>query len=318
MTPLGLRQQRGRRRLAGRRLVGRICPAGDSLHRWRGRRRVRGRGFVLEGDRVRRRDPVDEVVDLVVVERPAVGLRPDGHDAVGVTADVAPADRQHVHQVGRVEVPGPGATGRGQCVVELGLVVQRRADATLALGPVALRTVGQEEGVAVGHAGDVLLVLRLGHGARTGDERHALLEEPVDGDEQDDEEDEPERPPPGGAALAHDAGGALFGQLDAMGTLAGVESLQAGRPGARRDQRAIARVGGAGFELPPRSLLAHMHPVGDLGGMTPGWPSATGSGPSVILDVSTVSTPDESTVEAKRSRLRGAGPSPSTLMPRRS
>ena len=60
-----------------------------------------------------------------------------------------------------------------------------------------------------------------------------------------------------------------------------------------------------------------MQPVGVRGGMRPGWPSATGSGPSVILPVLMVRTPTPSTVIEKRSMLRGAGPNwaPSALMP---
>ena len=63
-----------------------------------------------------------------------------------------------------------------------------------------------------------------------------------------------------------------------------------------------------------------MHPVGEVGGMMPGWPTAIGSGPSVILPVSTVSTPSPSTTTPNRSMLRGAGPycGPSALIPRRS
>ena len=51
--------------------------------------------------------------------------------------------------------------------------------------------------------------------------------------------------------------------------------------------------------------------------MRPGWPRAIGSGPSVILPVSSVSTPDPSTVAEKRSMLRGAGPywAPAALIP---
>lgn len=52
----------------------------------------------------------------------------------------------------------------------------------------------------------------------------------------------------------------------------------------------------------------------------PGWPSATGSGPSVILPVLMMSRPSASTRMAKRSMLRGAGPywAPAALIPRRS
>src|SRR5450759_3024725 len=63
-----------------------------------------------------------------------------------------------------------------------------------------------------------------------------------------------------------------------------------------------------------------MQPVGVSGGMIPGWPTAMGSGPRVILPVLTVRTPSASTVAEKRSMLRGAGPycGPSALIPRRS
>ena len=63
-----------------------------------------------------------------------------------------------------------------------------------------------------------------------------------------------------------------------------------------------------------------MQPVGVRGGMIPGWPRATGNGPSVILPVSIDSTPAPSTEMEKRSMLRGAGPywAPSALIPSRS
>ncbi len=63
--------------------------------------------------------------------------------------------------------------------------------------------------------------------------------------------------------------------------------------------------------------LAQMQLPGALAGMSPGWPSGTGSGPRVILLVSTVRTP-LATLLAKRSMLRGAGPSSWILMPSRS
>ncbi len=68
------------------------------------------------------------------------------------------------------------------------------------------------------------------------------------------------------------------------------------------------------------SRAAQMQPVGVRGGMMPGWPRATGSGPSVIFPVSIDRTPPPSTVIEKRSMPRGAGPNcaPSALMPRRS
>ncbi len=62
---------------------------------------------------------------------------------------------------------------------------------------------------------------------------------------------------------------------------------------------------------------SQMQLPGALAGMSPGWPSGTGSGPRVILLVSTVRTP-LATLLAKRSMLRGAGPSSWILMPSRS
>ena len=80
--------------------------------------------------------------------------------------------------------------------------------------------------------------------------------------------------------------------------------------------------GGRLFVWPRRQLaagplLAHMQPMAERGGIRPGWPSATGSGPRVILEVSTVSTPP-ATVWAKRSSERGAGPSSCIFVPSRS
>ena len=82
------------------------------------------------------------------------------------------------------------------------------------------------------------------------------------------------------------------------------------------------RYGGRGLFRPRRqlaagALVAHTQPCGERAGIRPGWPSATGSGPSVIFEVLTVRTPP-STVCAKRSMLRGAGPSSLILMPSRS
>ena len=50
-----------------------------------------------------------------------------------------------------------------------------------------------------------------------------------------------------------------------------------------------------------------MQPVGDLAGMRPGWPSGTGSGPSVILLVSTVSSDGKLTIDTSKITL---GPLP--------
>ncbi len=60
--------------------------------------------------------------------------------------------------------------------------------------------------------------------------------------------------------------------------------------------------------------------LGPAGGMIPGWPMATGRGPSVILPVSMVNTPLPSTLTANLSMLRAAGPNwePSALIPSRS
>src|SRR5215203_3427743 len=49
-----------------------------------------------------------------------------------------------------------------------------------------------------------------------------------------------------------------------------------------------------------------MQPVGERGGSMPGCPTATGSGPRVILPVSTVRTPSLLTLTPKRSIRRGA------------
>src|SRR4051794_34673117 len=51
-----------------------------------------------------------------------------------------------------------------------------------------------------------------------------------------------------------------------------------------------------------------MQPVGVRGGMIPGWPTAIGSGPRVILPVLIERIPSLSTVTPKRSMERGAGP----------
>jgi len=52
-----------------------------------------------------------------------------------------------------------------------------------------------------------------------------------------------------------------------------------------------------------------MQPVELFDAIRPGWPSATGSGPSVSLLVSRVSFPSAPTLTANRSSERGAGPS---------
>ena len=70
-------------------------------------------------------------------------------------------------------------------------------------------------------------------------------------------------------------------------------------------------------ELASPRLVAHMQPVGDLAGMRPGCPSATGSGPRMTRLVSTMRSPSEM-VWGNRSRLRGAGPSCWTFVPSRS
>ena len=129
-------------------------------------------------------------------------------------------------------------------------------------------------------------------------------------------QDGEERDVAGVAALLDDLRRALLRQADGSGPARPAEnrSTSSWSPEATG---AIAAVVLAGRQLAPGALVHHMHPVGDVAGMRPGWPSATGSGPRVILLVSTVRTPF-STVCANRSRLRGAGPSSLTLVPRRS
>ena len=58
----------------------------------------------------------------------------------------------------------------------------------------------------------------------------------------------------------------------------------------------------------PLGSSSQAHPFSTSGGITPGIPRATGSGPSVIVRLSTNSTPSLSTRTANRSMLRGAGP----------
>ena len=73
---------------------------------------------------------------------------------------------------------------------------------------------------------------------------------------------------------------------------------------------AVARAPAAGVEA---QQPVTMQPFSTRGGMIPGWPSATGSGPSVILRVSTVRTPSTSTSIAKRSMP--AGPARTVRLP---
>ncbi len=80
-----------------------------------------------------------------------------------------------------------------------------------------------------------------------------------------------------------------------------------GRDGSR-GVTADAGSSGRGTSSRPLRSSVTRSPASEVAGMSPGWPSATGSGPSVMRDVSTVSTPF-SIVCAKRSRPRGAGPS---------
>src|SRR5439155_1003095 len=70
----------------------------------------------------------------------------------------------------------------------------------------------------------------------------------------------------------------------------------------------------------PATAVHPTQPFGTRGGIRPGWPSTTGSGPRTTLDVSTVSTPAPSTSIGKRSMPCGAGPysTPSALVPSRS
>ena len=102
--------------------------------------------------------------------------------------------------------------------------------------------------------------------------------------------------------LADDLGGPLGRQL---------ERARRRRRGEPLDRCRLGRRSGDGQAL--LGLVAgrighQMQPVGVRGGIRPGWPSATGSGPSVILPVLMVSTPAPSTEIEKRSMPRGAGP----------
>ena len=313
--PIRVAPAGGHGRGVGRRLEVRVAPAAD-LDGLRGRTDLAlgDVGDVGPGRLGRRAQERDELLDLAVVERPD-RLSPDRHHALGIAAHEAAALGEDGLDVQRVEVSGARIAGRRVGVVERHLVVERRPDTALAVHTVTRRAVGLVERIAARDVGDVLLLadpLEIPADAQGG---HADGVEPVERDEEDEQEDGQERDTAGIAALADDLRGALLGQLDPMGALAGVEALDAHRGGlAGRDLAA----GLASRQLPPGPVLAHMHPVGLVGGMRPGCPSATGRGPRVILAVSMVSTPSELTTVAKRSRLRGAGPSLSTLVPRRS
>ena len=173
----------------------------------------------------------------------------------------------------------PGIAGRRVRVVEGHLVVERRPDATLAVDAVAGRAVRLEERIATRDVGDVLLLADPRHIARDAQRRNADGIEPVERDEEDEDEDAQERDASRVAALAHDLCAALLGQLDAMGPFSGVEALDtqravlAGRDLAARLTRR---------QLAPGQVITHMQPVGLVGGMRPGCPSAMGRGPSVM------------------------------------
>src|SRR4029078_8535629 len=79
-------------------------------------------------------------------------------------------------------------------------------------------------------------------------------------------------------------------------------------PPGPREQPDVAR-----GPLPPGRQVAvqlHARSWGTRGGITPGWPSGMGSGPSVTWLVSTVSTPAASTSSEDWPLPRSAGPSP--------
>src|SRR4051794_27890178 len=71
-----------------------------------------------------------------------------------------------------------------------------------------------------------------------------------------------------------------------VGTGAGRRSSGGRSAGGRPGSSVIGLLGGAGG-----SRTGQMQPVGVRGGSIPGWPTATGSGPRVILPVLIVRTP---------------------------
>ena len=162
-----------------------------------------------------------------------------------------------------------------------------------------------------------------GEAAVDADDGQADVVQPVDRDEQDEEQRGEERDHARVAALLDDLGGALLGQADRVRLFAAKKRSPSAPPAAVAGRSRLARRNRGRRLFGPRRQLAtgpvvgHMQPWGERAGIRPGWPRATGSGPSVILDVSTVSTPPL-TMCANRSSERGAGPSSLILMPTRS
>ena len=85
-----------------------------------------------------------------------------------------------------------------------------------------------------------------------------------------------------------------------------LEQVRSSRPRIARASR-VGRGGSQRAAGDARGAVGQTHPFSTSGGMTPGWPRATGSGPSVSFDVSTKSTPsrvhpDREAVHAPRRR----------------
>ena len=225
---------RYRRRLGGGAEVG-VAPAGERLDVARGvedglqERGVADDVLPLVG----RAQEVDQLVDLLVVERTAIAVVPDGHEAAGVAADVAAAGVEHVAQVLLVEVDE-----------QLHLVVEHGADAALALRTVAARAVGLVDVVAALDGRDVLLLAFLLEAAGAGDSGHAQLVEVVDDHEQGHDERGKEADPPGVARLADDPRGALGRQRHVVRGRWGAEAVRrrglGGRPRNRQPLLSIA------------------------------------------------------------------------------
>src|SRR6185503_750547 len=145
-----------------------------------------------------------------------------------------------------------------------------------------------------------------------------------------DEDHRQEADPAGGRRLADDARRPSGGQARGRSNRGdGGEAVRGELLLGNRRRKALLLAGGVSAlrravrygRRGRRRLVGHqMQPVGVRGGMIPGWPRATGSGPSVILPVSRVRTPAPSTLAEKRSMLRGAGPYcvPAALIPSRS
>ena len=119
----------------------------------------------------------------------------------------------------------------------------------------------------------------------------------------------------GRAALLHDLRRALLGQPDRVRRW---RRRSARRAPPSRGVGVSARVGSRGVSSRPvrSSVMAAIRcsRSATWPGSAPAGRAATGSGPSVILLVSTVSLPLCHHV-AKRSRLRGAGPAPGPWCP---